>query len=47
MKILLITMTVLFALPCVGFLLQWLRWGVIPMLKDKIKEKRGKKNVIS
>jgi len=45
MKTLLITMAVLFALPIIGFFLQWVRWEVIPTVKDKIKEKRGKKNV--
>lgn len=43
MKILLITLAVLFALPCVGFFFQWLGWEVIPTIKDKIKEKKLKK----
>jgi hypothetical protein len=43
MKILLITMAVLFALPIIGFFLQWVRWEVIPTVKDKIKEKKLKK----
>lgn len=43
MKILLITMAVLFALPIIGFFLQWLRWEVIPTIKDKIKAKKLQK----
>lgn len=43
MKIVLIAVAVLFALPCVGFFFQWLRWETIPTIKDKIKEKKIKK----
>lgn len=43
MKIVLIAVAVLFALPCVGFFFQWLRWETIPTIKDKIKEKKLKK----
>lgn len=43
MKILLITMAVLFVLPIIGFFLQWVCWEIIPTVKDKIKEKKLKK----
>lgn len=43
MKTLLITIAVLIALPTIGFFLQWVRWEIIPTIKDKIKEKKLKK----
>ena len=43
MKNALIFLAVLFILPCVGFFLQWLRWEVIPTIKDKIKAKKLQK----
>ena len=45
MKILLITIAVLFALPVIGFFLQWVCWNVIPTIKDKIKEKKLQKKL--
>ena len=44
MKNALIFLAVLFILPCVGFFLQWLRWEIIPTIKDKIKAKKIKKS---
>jgi hypothetical protein len=43
MKNALIFLAVLFILPCVGFFLQWLRWEVIPTIRDKIKAKKLQK----
>jgi hypothetical protein len=39
----LICIGVLVGLTVVGFLGCWLRWNVIPTIKDKIKEKKLKK----
>ena len=44
MKIMLICVGVLVGLTAVGFLGCWLRWNVVPAIKDKIKEKKIKKN---
>lgn len=44
MKIMLICVGVLVGLTAIGFLGCWLRWNVIPTIKDKIKEK-NKKNL--
>ena len=43
MKIILMCWAVLIGLVLVVFTLQWIRWGVIPTIKDKIQEKKLKK----
>lgn len=43
MKIILMFWAVLIGLVLVGFTLQWIRWCVIPTIKDKIQEKKLKK----
>ena len=44
MKIILIIWAVIISLVVLGFFLQWVRWQFIPSIKDKIKEKKLKKN---
>ena len=44
MKIILIIWAVIIGLVVLGFFLQWVRWQLIPSIKDKIKEKKLKKN---
>ena len=44
MKIILIIWAVIIGLVTLGFFLQWVRWQLIPSIKDKIKEKKLKKN---
>ena len=39
----LIICVALLGFPLIGFLGCWLRWNVIPAIKDKIKEKKLKK----
>lgn len=43
MKILLITLAVMVGLIAIGFFGQWIRWALIPRIKDKIFEKKLKK----
>ena len=43
MKTCLINCVSLLLFPAIGFLGCWLRWNVIPTIKDKIKEKKLKK----
>ena len=43
MKIILMFWALLIGLVLIGFTLQWIRWGVIPTIKDKIQEKKLKK----
>jgi uncharacterized membrane protein len=43
MKGILICAVLLITLPCVGFFIQWLRWEVIPTIRDKIKAKKLQK----
>ena len=45
MKNALIFLAMLFILPCVGFFFQWLRWEIIPTIKDKIKEKKLQRKI--
>ena len=43
MKIILMFWAVLIGIGLIGFTLQWIRWGVISTIKDKIQEKKLKK----
>ena len=45
MKNALIFLAVLFIMPVVGFILQWLRWEVIPTWLDKRRDKKNAKKI--